>query len=423
MSGIAVIFNRDGAPVDPDAVDRMLSQIEYRGRDRRDRWIDGAVGLGHVMAHATPESTREQQPLTDDSGAFVLVLDGRIDNREELTDALSAAGVRLRDDTDAELFLQAFLQWGEEALQKIVGDFAMVLWDRRNRRLFCARDPFGIRPFYYHLGARSFIGGSELRQVLDASGIVRQPNEPMVAEYLLGSVTNREETLFTGIMRLPPAHCMAIDADNVSMRRYFDIDFGKRIRYRNDGEYAEHLLTLMTETVRVRMRAIGGIECDLSGGLDSSSVAAIAHRLLRGGIVPAIPLETVSTDFTEPESDERRYVDDVLATIGGVKANRDRVEIPTRDQREEQARRFLDVPDSPTAFIGASIRRLAQSGFRVALTGLGGDEWLDGSVYYQADLLKGLHLLALARGMRLSAAIARAEGAATVICKASSAMR
>jgi len=411
VSGIAAIFNRDGAPVAPEAIDRMLAKIAHRGRDSLGRWIggDGQIALGHATMRTTPESIREEQPYRDETGSIALTFDGRIDNRDDMIPALIAAGAILRNDTDAEIILRAYLVWGDEAPLKLIGDFAMVIWDGRNRRLFCARDPFGVRPFYYHLSARTFVCGTELREVLDASGIVRQPNEGMVAEYLAGAVTNRDETLFAGIMRLPASYCMIVSADDVRIRRYFDLDFHKKIRYRTDDQYAEHLLAIMKETVRVRMRAIGGIECDLSGGLDSSSITALAMGLMRDGSVSAMPFETVTTDFVEPESDERHYVDDVIAMLG-VTAHRDTVEIPGLSERWEQAQRYLDVPDSGTALSGTSLRDLSQRGFRVSLGGAGGDEWLDGSSSYNIDLLKRLRFLTLVRALRISAAVSRAEG-------------
>src|SRR6266852_1652272 len=138
MSGLAGIYNLDGRPVDPALLRRMTERIAHRGPDGSGYWIDGPVGLGHRMLHTTPESLQEKQPLLDETGKLCLVFDGRVDNREELKEALTAKGARLRTDTDVEIVLRAYECWGEECLKRIIGDFAFVIWDRRHHQLFCA---------------------------------------------------------------------------------------------------------------------------------------------------------------------------------------------------------------------------------------------------------------------------------------------
>src|ERR1700674_2815168 len=150
MSGIAVIYNLDGRPADGLLLDRMLSAITHRGRDGTGRWIGGPVAIGHAMLHTTLESTRERQPLCDDT--LCLTFDGRVDNREELAGAFKSAGIEPKGDGDAELVLRAYQLWGVESPRRILGDFAYALWDGRNRQLLCARDPRGGSPPYNHLG-------------------------------------------------------------------------------------------------------------------------------------------------------------------------------------------------------------------------------------------------------------------------------
>src|SRR5262245_47171197 len=143
MSGIAAIYNLDGRPVDPQLLKRMTDAIAHRGPEGINHWIKGSVGLGHCMLQTTPESWHEKQPVIDETGELCLTLDGRVDNREELKVALEAKGARLRDDTDAELVLKAYEVWTENSAEKILGDFAYVIWDGRRRQLFCARDSVG----------------------------------------------------------------------------------------------------------------------------------------------------------------------------------------------------------------------------------------------------------------------------------------
>ncbi len=308
MSGIAVIYNLDGRPADGLLLDRMLSAIAHRGRDGMGRWIGGPVAIGHAMLHTTLESTREPQPLCDDS--LCLTFDGRVDNREELAAAFKSAGIELKGDGDAELVLRAYQLWGDESPRRILGDFAYALWDGRNRRLLCARDPMGVKPLYYHIGAGFFLCGSELHQLLQDPRVRRAPNEPMVAEYLLGAFSTREDTLFSGLMRLAGGDLLIVRPDGVTKRTWLALDPGKKISYRTDDEYAEHLRGLVEEAVRCRMRSVGGVAAELSGGIDSSAVVGVVQKLMREHRVPAMPFETFSLSFSGAAADESAYVNE-----------------------------------------------------------------------------------------------------------------
>ncbi len=155
MSGIAVIYHRDGSPADSAQLDGMMAALSHRGPDGLKRWFNRSVAFGHAMLRTTPESVKEIQPLSDESRTLCLTLDGRVDNFEELADALRAKGARLRCETDAELVLRAYDCWQEESPQRIIGDFAYALWDEKRQRLFCARDSRGVKPLYYYVDDRT----------------------------------------------------------------------------------------------------------------------------------------------------------------------------------------------------------------------------------------------------------------------------
>jgi hypothetical protein len=143
MSGLAGIYQLDGRPVPPSLLERMVQRIAHRGPDASYCWIQRSIGMGHAMLHTTPESLEEQQPWQDETGTLCLTLDGRIDNREELTGALETAGFHFRNNTDAELMLRAYQCWGEECPEHVIGDFALTVWDGPRRQVFCARDGSG----------------------------------------------------------------------------------------------------------------------------------------------------------------------------------------------------------------------------------------------------------------------------------------
>jgi asparagine synthase (glutamine-hydrolysing) len=327
MSGIAGIFNIDGAPVDRALLQRMTDAIAHRGPDGIHHWVDGPVGIGHCMLQTTPESVYERQPLTDESGHLCLNMDGRVDNREELISALKSKNARLRDDTDAELVLKAYECWGEECPVRILGDFAFVIWDMRQRQLFCARDILGVRPFYYYTDGRKFLWASELQQLFRDPGVPREPNEGMVAEYLAASLTDREETLYKGIMRLAPAHSLLLRAGRIDKRWYWDVDPSKEVRHRTDEEYAEHFSEVFAEAVRCRLRSQEPVGAELSGGLDSSAVVGMAQRLYQEGRATDLGFVTFSLVYPGLACDESAYIDDVVR-MWGVKSNRVRYEAP-----------------------------------------------------------------------------------------------
>ena len=157
---------------------------------------------------------------------------------------------------------------GEECPRFIIGDFAFAIWDGRRRQLFCARDFLGVKPFYYYTDGRRFLCGSELRQLFADASMPQRPNEAMIGEYLAVEISDLEETLYVGILRLPPAHWLIVTPGRLRKGRYWDFEPERTIRYRSDREYAEHFRTVFEEAVRCRLRSTGPIGAQLSGGVD-----------------------------------------------------------------------------------------------------------------------------------------------------------
>src|SRR5262245_4618919 len=375
----------------------MTEAIGRRGRDGSGLWSDASVGMGHRMFHTTPESLHEKQPLTNESGQICLVLDGRVDNYEELKSALIATGAVLRDNTDAELVLRSYEAWGEGCAVKIVGDFAFAIWDGHRKRLFCARDFMGNRPFYYYFDGKSFLWSSEIHPLFETPDVPHEPNEGMIAEYLTSYINDVRETLFRGVMRLPPAHYLVVESGGLRFRRYWDMGPSKSIRYSSDEEYAEHFYDLFRESVRSKMRAVGPVAADLSGGLDSSSVVGVAQKLIGENSVDCSGFETFSWVFPGREYDESGYIDEVVSKWGLVAHKAQHRPAPL-DPFLEQVALYQDFPGYPNGPAVNPLRPLARSrGCRVVLTGEGGDEWTAGSSNYYIDLLLKLSFRQAAR--------------------------
>lgn len=301
MSGITGVCNVDGRPVDPALLQRMTQAIAHRGPDGIGHWLAGPIALGHAMLYTTPESLRETQPLSMDltrQGGLCLTLDGRVDNRSELWAALKSKGCAPRADTDAELVLRAYECWGEDCARHIIGDFAFAVWDGPNRKLFCARDLRGIKPFYYVFDGRAFIFSSELRPLLDAPGFERRLNSGMLGEHLCDCVTSQEQTLYQNILRLPPAHRLVLKDGALRVSRHFDFDPGKSIRYGSDQEYAEHFFEIFREAVSCRLRSHAPVALSLSGGLDSCSILGMAGQLAKDGVIANSHLASYTLTFS-----------------------------------------------------------------------------------------------------------------------------
>lgn len=400
MSGLAGIYHLDGRPVDRTLVERMTHRVAHRGPDGSGYLVTGPVGIGHAMLQTTPESLSERQPWQDESGTICLALDGRIDNREDLILSLRTAGFHLRADTDAELMLRAYQYWGEHCPEHVIGDFALVVWDGSRRQLFCARDVLGLKPFYYCHHGTSFYWASEIPPFFEHEAIPRRPNEAMIAEFLSSMVVTNTETLYEGIARLAPAHVLMVDSNGIKTRRYWTIAPHRRIEYAKDDDYAQHFLELFSKAVRCRLRSHRPIGLELSGGLDSSSVVSFLQAASQTHPQGNDRFQTFSLVFPGLPCDERPFIDDVIAQ-GPFHSHHIIPETPNLDCLIQDVHRYQDFPDHPNGVMNTPLRALAQrQGCRVLLTGSGGDEWLTGSFFHYADLIRTWRFGSLLRRLR-----------------------
>jgi asparagine synthase (glutamine-hydrolysing) len=392
MSGIAGIYHLDGRPVDPTLLTRMTDIIADRGPDGEGHWLDGSVGLGHRMLNTTSASLHQKQPVVDDTGQLAITADARIDNRDELIGTLGVNGQARGQITDAELILRAYGKWGEACPEKLLGDFAFAIWDRREHHLFCARDPIGIKPFYYYHDGDRFLCASEPQQIFQDPSIARQPNLCLIGRYLLNDFSEREETLYAGVTRLPPAHSLICNAEQIHKRQYWDVDPAKEIRYSTDEEYAEHFLALFRDAVKSRLRSSGPVGAWLSGGLDSSSIVCMAQKLSQEGALENKGFETFSIVFDELPCDERPYIDAVVQKWG----------LTSHTFLYEQNLAAVDIQKlscypgvlyDPVLFmLGPAQESAARNGIKVILSGVGGDDLLATGFYHLADLLRRLRI-------------------------------
>lgn len=404
MSGIAGIYHLDGAPVDPAALRRMAEAAAFRGPDGINFWIEGNIGLAHLALHTTPEALRERQPLLSRDGRLCLAADARVDNRAELIRALTSRGARLEDPTDADLILAAYEVWGTDCPKEIVGDFAFAVWDGRERRLFCARDPIGIRPLFYCRRGQTLFFASTIESIVAGLGERPPWNEPLLVDYLCWWFDRWvDETIFEGIRRLPAAHGLEARPEGERLARYWTLGLQPGPGYKTDAEYLEHFRDLFAEAVRCRLRSNAPVGISVSGGLDSSSIACMAHHLLEQG-EPQPPVRLYSCVFTDSSpADEHRYLQAVLEKCPLFPATC----IPGEElwgfqEEVREGAAHLDEPDIyPIRSLHTSILRKVRShGCRVLLTGEGGDQVLASGAYWQPWLIADIELGQVAREFR-----------------------
>jgi asparagine synthase (glutamine-hydrolysing) len=294
MSGIAGIIQFDGATVAPGMVESITSSMASRGPDGIAHWSRGSVALGQCMLRTTPESLEEHQPWTNEDESLMLVMDGRVDNWEELRRELLGRGAVLRNHSDAELVLRAYEVWGEECPDRIIGEFVFFVWDARQRRLFGARDAAGTRHFYYHAGKGWFGFASEINGLLALERIEPRLNESRLLDYLVVPFDRDDEigTFYQDIHRLPAGHAMRITEGGVKTWRYWNPGDLPAISFASLDECTEAYLEQLRVAVKCRLRSNGPVGSMLSGGLDSSSIVALISKEFRAELKQ--PLKTFS---------------------------------------------------------------------------------------------------------------------------------
>ena len=283
MSGFIAIVNTNGAPVDRPLLETLTTELRFKGPDRQQEWIDGSVGLGHALFRTTDEAQYEYQPACMD-GKFWITGSIRIDAREQLADKLGITkDTRLHQTPDAELALRAYCQWGEDCVNHLLGDFAFAIWDETKRQLFCARDRFGMRQLYYAQKGQSLIISNSLHVMLAHPAISRDLNARAIGGFLLFGDHNwldKSITAFADVNVVLPAHSLALRNGQLEFRQYWDLPVDTPLlNYRNEGDYIEHFRELFEIAVADRIRT-SKIVISMSGGMDSSAVAATAQKVI-----------------------------------------------------------------------------------------------------------------------------------------------
>lgn len=379
MSGIALITSQDDAPIDPVVLQRMMGRLAHRGVNGCRTWSRPSLAIGHQHFWTTPEEVGERQPLT--RGSITIAFDGRLDNRPTLLAALGHNAAEARTISDAALVLQAYQRWGTDCLTHLLGPFAVVIDDSQRNQTICARDPVGDRTLYYHRGRGFVLVASEEQALLAHTAVPTALDEDTLANYFAAQERHDGRTMFAAIKEIQPGMLLTIGKEGVQERRYWEYTPPAEIRYRTDEAYAAHFLALLQASVRSRLRAVTLPAVLMSGGMDSTSVAAVAAGMT------AAPLTTISWVYADLKGpDERVFIDACNAHL-----HTEPLLIYGDDAWPLSS--FETWPVNPNHPTCDPYERLNERAYQAAsgrplLTGLFGDNLYSSAEYWLFDLLR-----------------------------------
>ncbi|WP_165067452.1 asparagine synthase (glutamine-hydrolyzing) [Desulfovibrio sp. ZJ200] len=380
MCGIAGICRLDGEALPPQAgawVRAMTDCLTHRGPDGEGLWQAGAVCLGHRRLSII-DLAGGAQPMQDAGNTLSVTYNGEIYNFAELRAELQKLGARFRTGSDTEIILEGYRIWGPECLTRFDGMFAFALWDARRRRLFCARDRFGKKPFFYSLQHGRLHFASELTALRRVPELAFSVDQQAVMRYLAYEYVPTPNTMYSEVQSLPPAHLLLLEKGQVRLERYWDMPVPDESDPRDERELCEELNRLLSRSVQRRMISDVPLGVFLSGGIDSSIVAGLMARQ------SATPVKTFSIGFTEASYDESRFARLAAKAFGTdhhervLSAGECADELPGIVSRMDVP--MADASVAPTWLLSG----VAREHVTVALGGDGADELWAGYEHYIA---------------------------------------
>lgn len=425
MCGITGIFQFDGKSVDVEGLVRMNDAIAHRGPDGEGFvFLDPfeskspifitrpslaekplrSLGLANRRLSIIDLSEHGAQPMCNEDGSIWVVFNGEIYNHEELAEQLKTQGHKFRSRCDTEVILHAYEEWGEACLDRFNGMWGFALWDGRSKKLFCARDRMGIKPFYYFESDERFIFASEIKSILLHPEVPREPHGPTIYRYLAtgsGLMDFTDATFFDGILQIPPSHYLILQNGQKQVHRYWDIEpLQNGTAPKSDTEAAERFRELFFDAIRLRLRSDVPLGVCLSGGLDSSSIACVVAEEIRPSRI-----KTFSSCFDDPKYDERNFIYPVVEHTGAEA----HYVFPQVNELFDLLSDLIWFQDEPFHNLNQFaqwyvMRSVRDQGVKVVLSGHGGDELLNGYpqdfIYHFSDLLAAGKWSSLAKELK-----------------------
>lgn len=375
MCGIVGVYNRSRErPVEREILEAQTETLVHRGPDGGGVWTAPGIGLGHRRLSII-DLAAGRQPMFDASGRYALTFNGEIYNYRALRDELRALGHVFSTDSDSEVLLLAYVQWGPACVERFNGMFAFAVYDSEEHSLLLARDRLGKKPLFYYSSDERVVFGSELKALLSDPMVPREIDATAVADFFALAYVPGPKTIFRGLRKLPAGCTLLLQGKKQKLTRYWDVRYDQVDFSAKPEAFAEELLALLQDSVELRLRADVPLGAFLSGGVDSSAVVA-----LMAGCSSSAP-RTQSVGFDIAAFDERKYARQIAERFACEHS--EQVLSPDAGHVVHQLSHFYDEPfgDSsaiPTYYLCQETRRQVT----VALSGDGGDELFAGYNHY-----------------------------------------
>ena len=392
MSSFYGIFYRDGRSVSQEEAQKMQQTFDWWRPDESDFVIQDNILIGQATLYNTPESKYEHLPLQ--KANYILAMDARIDNREELAKELELPNKPLQEIGDSEFILASYRKWGKACADKLLGDFAFVIWDEAKQELFCARDFIGVRPFYYYVDDEKFIFGSDLKALSQHPDIPLDIRDESIANYIVNrQLVDKKYTFFKSINKLEDGCYMYISQTSYKTTRYWHPNKVKKRKQPNEQAYIDELRNLLEDAVKVRLRTEYGVASHLSGGLDSSPLAVITSRELKKQN-PNYRLPVFTWISAPSDKDDISHHEwDYILTI--AKQEDMKLYWNTLSSKELletfKEKNISTDGDTFPIFEISNLKKIAKLNTRLLISGWGGDEFLTNHsyAYFSEMFLKG----------------------------------
>jgi asparagine synthase (glutamine-hydrolysing) len=388
VSCIAGLFNRSGAPLEPSQLEQMLLPMRPRAPDGEQIFCRHGIGLAQLLLRTGTSGAEAAHVISGDDDLWI-VADARIDGRAELVRKLRSRGCEVSSDAPhALLVLQAYCSFGEKFLDHLIGDFAFAIWDARKLQLICGRDHFGVRPFHYFDSGDVFAFASDVDAVLAWPKVSNELDEVSVADFLLfGSLQDQDRTIYRDIRCLPPASMMTVTAGEVSIHRYWQMPVYPQIRFSKHADYVREYGHVFEQAVADRLPE-GPVALQLSGGIDSAAIAAMATTLSRPS-ARRIEAYTFGCRTLVANDDEGRYANMAASHLGISWREVELGNYSLFERSQEQALHLAEPLMYP--FLAAQhdiLQSMGRTGAKVVFSGQGGDALMTPSAAYYRGLLR-----------------------------------
>ncbi len=359
-------------------LDAMCEKLQHRGPDSKGVWMGENVALGMRRLAIIDLSTEGEQPVFNEDKSITLIMNGEIYNSAELRSDLEKRGRKFRGHSDTEVLPHLYEIYGDQFIEKLNGMFAFALWDSGCKKLFMARDRFGVKPLYYGIFGGKLIFASELKALMIHPDVELKLNMHALRQYLAFDYIPAPLSIYQNIFKLPAAHSLTLENGEIKIEPYWNLSFQKRKTTPSLEEAAEELRGLLADATKKRLVSDVPLGVLLSGGVDSSSIAALAQQF------SSQPIKTFCIGFEEASFDESHYAREVAEFLG-TEHFEDRLSIKQAAQLLPEIATWLDEPMSDASILPTFLlSRFVRSEVTVALGGEGADEIFAGYPSYYA---------------------------------------